>query len=262
MNRAMHAAATGMNAQQLFVDTIANNLANVNTTGYKKGKIEFQDLLYQTLRPAGAIIMGGGKTPAQLQVGCGTKPVATPKIFTQGDLTSTGNPLDIAIKGDGFFQIVRPDGLVVYSRDGAFKVSPDGRIVNSQGYYLDPGIEFPLETRAINISQEGIVSVYVTGSDTPEEIGQIELARFINPAGLKNIGNNLFELTAAAGEPILGTPESEGFGGVASGYLENSNVDVIEEMVSMIVAQRAYEINSKAIKTADDMMGIINGLKR
>ena len=262
MNRTMHAAATGMNAQQLYVDTIANNLANVNTTGYKKSKIEFQDLLYQTIRPAGAIILGGGTTPTQLQVGCGTKPVATPRIFTQGDLTSTGGSLDLAIKGDGFFQLVRPDGLVVYSRDGSFKVSPDGRLVNSEGYFMEPEISLPLETRTISISQEGIISVQVAGSDEPEEVGQIEMARFINPAGLKSIGNNLYEWTIAGGDPILGTPESEGFGGIEQGYLENSNVDVIEEMVNMIVAQRAYEINSKAIRTADDMMSIINNLKR
>jgi flagellar basal-body rod protein FlgG len=258
----MHAAATGMNAQQLYVDTIANNLANVNTTGYKKSKIEFQDLLYQTLRPSGAIMLGGGTTPTHLQVGCGTKPVATPKIFTQGDLTNTGGSLDLAITGDGFFQLIRPDGLYVYTRDGSFKVSADGRVVNSEGYYLAPEISFPMETRSISITQEGIVSVMVAGSDEPEEVGQLELARFINPAGLTSIGNNLYEWSAAGGDPILGTPEAEGFGGIAQGYVENSNVDVIEEMVSMIVAQRAYEINSKAIKTADDMMGIINNLKR
>ena len=262
MNRSMHAAATGMYAQQLYVDTIANNLANVNTTAYKKSKIEFQDLLYQTIKPAGSLTMEGTETPSQLQVGCGTKPVATPKLFTQGDLTVTNNSLDLAIEGDGFFQIVRPDGMTLYTRDGAFKVSSDGRLVNSQGYLMEPDITLPLDTQSISISREGIVSILVAGSTESEEIGQIEMARFINPSGLESLGNNLYQQTSASGDPILGTPESEGFGGVAQGYLESSNVDVIEEMVSMIVAQRAYEINSKAIRTADDMMSIINNLKR
>ncbi len=262
MNRAMHAAATGMNAQQLSIDTIANNLANVNTTGYKRSKVEFQDLLYETIRPAGSVTVAGVETPVQLQVGCGTRPVATPRIFTQGDLTSTGNALDLAIQGDGFFQIMRPDGVIVYTRDGSFKVSADGKLVTAQGYLVQPEISLPLETQSVQIGRDGTVTAMVAGSSEPQEVGQLELARFINPAGLKSIGDNLYEMTVASGEPIPGTPQSEGFGEVLQGYLEASNVEVVEEMVSMIVAQRAYEINSKAIKTADDMLGIVTNLKR
>lgn len=256
MNRAMHAAATGMNAQQLYIDTIANNLANVNTTGYKRSKVEFQDLLYETIRPAGAV------TPVQLQVGCGTRPVATPRIFTQGDLTNTGNALDLAIQGDGFFQILRPDGVTVYTRDGSFKVSADGRIVTAAGYLVQPEITLPAETQGVHVGRDGTVTVSVAGSTEPYEVGQLELVRFINPGGLKSIGDNLYEMTVASGEAIPGTPQSEGFGEVLQGYLEASNVEVVEEMVSMIVAQRAYEINSKAIRTADDMLGIVTNLKR
>lgn len=256
MNRAMHAAATGMNAQQLYIDTIANNLANVNTTGYKRSKVEFQDLLYETIRPAGA------ETPVQLQVGCGARPVATPRIFTQGDLTNTGNALDLAIQGEGFFQILRPDGVAVYTRDGSFKVSADGKIVTAAGYVVQPEITLPAETQSVHVGRDGTVSVSVVGSTEPYEVGQLELVRFINPGGLKSIGDNLYEITVASGEAIAGTPQSEGFGEVLQGYLEASNVEVVEEMVSMIVAQRAYEINSKAIRTADDMLGIVTNLKR
>jgi len=262
MNRAMHAAATGMNAQQLYIDTIANNLANVNTTGYKRSKVEFQDLLYETIRPAGAVTTVGVETPVQLQVGCGTRPVATPRIFTQGDLTNTGNALDLAIQGDGFFQILRPDGVTVYTRDGSFKVSADGKIVTAAGYVVQPEITLPAETQSVLVGRDGTITVTVAGSNEPYEVGQLELVRFINPAGLKSIGDNLYEMTVASGEPIPGTPQSEGFGEVLQGYLEASNVEVVEEMVNMIVAQRAYEINSKAIRTADDMLGIVTNLKR
>ncbi|NIA29230.1 MAG: flagellar basal-body rod protein FlgG [Actinobacteria bacterium] len=262
MDKTLRTAATGMRAQQLYIDTIANNLANVNTTGFKKSKVEFQDLLYQTIRPAGAQVAEGTKTPTELQVGCGTKPVATTKLFTQGDVVATGNSLDLAIEGEGFFQLRMPDGTYSYSRDGAFKISRDGQLVNSDGYILEPEITLPQDTQSVMISRDGLVSVMVSGTNEAQDLGQIELARFINPSGLKNIGRNLLQMTSPSGDPIIGTPDLEGFGGLGQGYLESSNVDVVEEMVNMITAQRAYEINSKSIKTADDMMGLVNNLKR
>ena len=262
MEKSLRTAASGMRAQQLHIDLIANNLANVNTTGFKKSGIEFQDLLYQTIRPAGIPTEEGLTTPTELQIGGGTKPVSTTKKFTQGDIVETGNNLDIALEGDGFFQLRMPDGTLSYTRDGAFKLSRDGRIVNSDGYYMEPDTTIPQDTEQVSISRDGIISVIIAGNQESQEIGQIELARFINPAGLKNIGRNLLESTSASGEPIIGVPEIDGFGGLAHGYLETSNVDVVEEMVNMIVAQRAYEINSKTIKTSDDMMGLVNNLKR
>lgn len=261
MNRIMRTAASGMAAQQLNVDTIANNLANVNTPGYKKTRIEFQDLLYQTVIPAGAKTDGESSTPTELQVGCGTRPVATSKMFSQGDITETGNPLDVAIYGEGFFRVLRPDHAPAYTRDGSFKISADGTIVNSEGYVLEPEIEIPMDTVTISISKDGNVSAFISGVAEPEEIGQIELVKFINPAGLRNLGHNLYEETPASGTPIYGDPGTEGFGELEQMYLESSNVDVVDEMVNMIVAQRGYEINSKVIKTADDMMGLVNRLK-
>ena len=262
MDKALRIAATGMQAQKLHLDTIANNLANVNTTGFKKSKVEFQDLLYQTFRPAGAAEAEGAMIPTELQVGCGTRPIATHKMFFQGDVISTGNALDLAIEGDGFFQILRPDGSIAYTRDGSFKISADGRIVNSDGYILEPEISIPMDTQSVMVSRDGMVSIKVVGSNDPQEVGQIELSRFLNPAGLKSIGQNLYEKTAASGEPIIATAGLDGLGELAQGFLESSNVDVVEEMVNMIQAQRAYEINSKTIKTADDMMGLVNNLKR
>ena len=262
MDKALRIAATGMRAQQLNIDTIANNLANVNTTGFKKNQVEFQDLLYQTIRPAGSATARGLQTPTEIQVGCGTKPISTAKAFTQGSVTATENPLDLAIEGDGFFQLRMPDGSIAYTRDGSFKISNDGVIVNADGYVLEPEISIPPDTESIMISRDGLVMVTMAGSNEQQELGQIELARFINPSGLKSIGRNLLKQTPASGEPIVGNPELEGFGAVAQGFLENSNVEVVSEMVNMITAQRAYEINSKTIKTADDMMGIVNNLKR
>ncbi len=261
MNRIMHTASSGMAAQQLNVDTIANNLANVNTPGYKKSRMEFQDLLYQTVRPAGTLTMGYAETPTELQVGCGARPVAATKMFFQGNIRETGNPLDVAIQGDGFYEIRMPDGSRSFTRDGSFKLSPEGRLVNSDGFLLEPEISLPVDTVNISISRDGLVFAHISGIVEPEEVGQIELARFINPAGLKNLGHNLYEQTTASGNPIFGTPASEGFGSVEQMYLESSNVDVVEEMVGMITAQRAYEINSKMIQAADDMMAITNRLK-
>ncbi len=262
MIRALRTAASGMYAQELHVDTIANNLANVNTTGFKRSEVEFQDLLYQTIQMAGQMNQEGVNVPVQIQVGHGTRPVATEKIFSQGDTVATNNPLDLAINGDGFFQILMPDGSLAYTRDGSFKVSADGRIVTSEGYLLQPDLALPTDTTEISISREGVVTVKTADNPEPQEIGQIELARFVNPAGLNSIGGNLYVPTAASGEPIVGTPGSESMGTLLQGHLELSNVEVVKEMIDLIVAQRAYEINSKTIRSADDMLGIVNSLRR
>lgn len=262
MIRSMRTAATGLLAQQLNVNTIANNLANINTTGFKKSRIEFQDLLYETVRQAGTSLLQGAEVPVELQIGYGTRPVATHKIFSQGEMQPTNNPLDIAIGGDGFFQIAMPDGSLAYTRDGTFKLSAEGRIVTSDGFALYPELIVPEDATDIHIGADGVVSVMLYGENNPVNLGQIELARFINPAGLKAIGGNLSVSTAASGEPITGPPSSEGFGKLSQGYLELSNVQVVEEMVNMIIAQRAYEINSKVIETSEDMASIANRLKR
>ena len=262
MSRAMRTAATGMLAQQLNVDTIANNLANVNTTGFKRSKIEFQDLLYQTVRRAGISSMQGAEVPVELQIGYGVRPVATQRIFSQGDITQTNNALDLSIEGDGFFQIMRPDGTVCYTRDGAFKLSADGQIVTSDGFALEPEFTFPDGTTEIHITRDGVVSVLVVGENMAQEVGQIELAKFINPAGLKALGRNLFAVTGASGDPLIGVPGTEGLGMLSQGFLELSNVEVVEEMVNMIIAQRAYEISAKAVQTAEDMSSMANNLRR
>ncbi|MCD6334857.1 MAG: flagellar basal-body rod protein FlgG [Candidatus Latescibacteria bacterium] len=259
MSRAMRTAATGMMAQQLNVDTIANNLANVNTTGFKRSKIEFQDLLYQTVRRSG---ISGAQAPVELQIGYGVRPVATQRIFSQGDITQTSNALDLSIEGDGFFQIMRPDGTVCYTRDGTFKLSADGEIVTSDGFALEPELSLPDDTTDIHITRDGVLSVLIAGETEAQEIGQIELAKFINPAGLKALGRNLFAATAASGDAMVGVPGTEGFGMLSQGYLELSNVEVVEEMVNMIIAQRAYEISAKAVQTAEDMSSMANNLRR
>jgi flagellar basal-body rod protein FlgG len=262
MNRAMRTAATGMFAQQLNVDTIANNLANVNTTGFKKSRPEFQDLMYQTLKTSGVSRNPEIQPATEVQVGNGAVPIATQKSFSQGDAQPTNNPLDIAIEGDGFIQVRRPDGTTAYSRDGSLKMSADGTLVTSQGYIVEPGLTLAEHTSAVVISRDGTVDVTAVGDSEPTQAGQLELAKFINPAGLRSIGGNLFVETPASGKPIVGTAGSEGFGELVQGQLEASNVDVVEEMVSMIVAQRAYEINSKTVKTVDDMLTIANSIKR
>ena len=262
MIRALFSAASGMYAQQLNVDTIANNLANVNTTGYKKSTVEFQDLIYQTLRQSGTSGLAGIVVPTELQVGHGVRPVAVQKNFSQGSPKATENPLDVAIMGNGFFQITQPDGTIAYSRDGTFKLNNEGSMVTSDGFYLEPEVSLPVDTTSVSISNDGTVSVLVVGSVEPQDVGQIELGKFINPGGLKNIGQNLFLPTEASGEPILGTPGTEGFGQVNQGYLETSNVKVVEEMVNMIVAQRAYELNSKSIRTSEEMLQMANNIKR
>jgi flagellar basal-body rod protein FlgG len=262
MNRALRTAATGMYAQQLNVDTIANNLANVNTTGFKKSRAEFQDLMYQTIQAVGVSENPNIHQPVELQVGNGTIPVSTLKSFAQGDIQPTNNSLDVAIQGEGFFQVRRPDGTVGYTRDGSFKLSADGTLVTAQGYPVEPALTFSADTTKISIGMDGVVEATVTGDSTPAQVGQIEMAKFINPAGLESIGNNIFVETTASGKPLAGTAGSEGFGELMQGSLESSNVDIVEEMVSMIVAQRAYEINSKTIQTVDNMLTLANNLRR
>lgn len=262
MNRALRTAAAGMAAQQLNVDTIAHNLANVNTTGFKKSRAEFQDLMYQTIKASGGASSNSLRETNEIQVGTGTAPMATQKSFVQGDLAATSNPLDLAITGEGFFQIRRPDGTVAFSRDGSFKLSADGTLVTSLGNVLEPGVSISSDAKSVSISREGVIEATDASSDAPAKIGQLELARFVNVGGLKSIGDNLFVETPASGGPIVGTAGAEGFGDIQQGYLESSNVDVVEEMVGMIVAQRAYEINSKTVKTVEDMLQMANNLKR
>jgi len=262
MLRSLFIAATGMEAQKLNIDVIANNLANVNTAGFKKSRADFQDLMYQTLRTPGASSGEGTQIPSGIQIGLGVKPVAVQKIFDQGDFVHTGNNLDLVIEGDGFFQITKPDGTVAYTRSGAFKLDSEGRIVNSDGYPMEPGVTIPANTLNISIGSDGKVSVLQAGSNTPTEIGQIEIARFTNPGGLNAIGRNLFQPSASSGEPATGNPSTEGFGTINQGYIEMSNVNVVDEMVNMIVSQRAYEINSKAVQASDEMLQVANNLRR
>jgi len=262
MIKAMNTAATGMVAQQTNIDNIANNLANVNTTGFKKSRIEFQDILYQSFRRAGAATAIGTATPVSLDVGYGTRPVATTREFSPGSIMITKNPTDLSIAGNGFFQIQMPDGTTAYSRDGAFKISSDGRLVTADGFFMTPEITIPEDATDLSVGVDGQVFVLLVGNDTPQQIGQIELARFINPAGLAAIGHNLFRETPASGTPMTGTPGTSGLGTLDQGNLESSNVSVVDEMVNMIMAQRAYEINSKVIQTSDDMSQTINSLKR
>ncbi len=262
MIRALRTGASGMVAQQLNVDTIANNLSNINTTGFKRSKVEFQDVLYQNIRSAGTNATAESMVPVNLEIGYGSKPISTSRIFSEGSLTPTDQPLDLAISGDGFFQITMPDGTTAYSRDGSFKLSSDGRVVTNDGFFLVPDLTIPQDAEMISVGMDGSVQVSLPGQGEPQDIGQLELAKFLNSGGLNAIGHNLFTSTVSSGDPILGNPAGAGFGEIAQGYLEMSNVEVVEEMVNMIIAQRAYEINSKAIQTADDMASLANNLKR
>jgi len=259
MLRTLWIAASGMQAQTLNIDVISNNLANVNTSGFKRSRADFQDLLYETIRPAGVASSAGTQVPTGIQLGEGTRPVATQKIFLQGDYQHTDGDLDMAIEGDGFFQ---PNGEVAYSRAGAFKLDSYGRIVTPDGFFMEPEISVPSDTTKISIGTDGTVSVLRAGETEASEVGTIQLTKFTNPAGLKSIGRNLYLSTSASGDAITGTAGEDGFGTIAQGYLEMSNVKVVEEMVNMIVAQRAYEINSKAIQTADQMLQMANNIKR
>lgn len=262
MLRALRTAALGMSAQQAGVDNIANNLANSNTTGFKQSKIVFQDLLYQNIQASGEAEAGGTAQPSTLQMGHGATPIATVRNFSQGGLIETGNEYDMAISGSGFFQIRKPDGTVAYTRDGTFTLSADGVIVTQTGLSLEPDISIPPEMTAFNISQDGMIKVRIQGEPNEIELGQIELAHFPNPGGLQPLGGNLYEQTDSSGEPTIGTPGQDGLGMVHHRFLESSNVDVIKEMVGLITAQRAYEVNSKMVTTSEEMLQIANNLKR
>ncbi len=264
MMRSLWTAASGMTGQQFNIDTIANNLSNVNTVGFKQNRTDFEDLLYQTTRVAGTPATELTVVPTGVQVGHGVRVAATQKIYTQGALQSTGNVSDIAIQGEGFFRVLLIDGSYGYTRDGAFKIDSNGQIVNSNGYRLMPEVVLPenFERESLAISQDGRVTVKVSGNDDPLLVGQIELYRFVNPAGLQAIGENILKVSNASGNPIGGRPGFDGMGKVIQKFVEMSNVSVVQEMVNMIVAQRAYELNSKAIQTSDTMLGIAANLKR
>lgn len=264
MMRSLWTAASGMVTQQFNIDTIANNLSNVNTTGFKKQRAEFEDLIYQTQLMAGTPATEITEIPTGIQVGHGSRVSATQKMFSQGSMQSTENKLDLALDGEGFFKVQLYDGTSAYSRDGSWKIDSNRQMVNSNGYLMDPPVTFPdnfiMDTVAI--SPTGRITCKVVGDDEITEVGQIEMYRFVNPAGLSSIGGNLYKTTPASGEEIAGRPGMDGMGATHQGFLEMSNVKIVEEMVNMIVAQRAYETNSKAIQTSDNMLGTAIGLKR
>ncbi|MCL1890034.1 MAG: flagellar basal-body rod protein FlgG [Desulfovibrionaceae bacterium] len=262
MMRSLWTAATGMHAQQLNIDVISHNLANVNTTGFKKNRAEFEDLIYQTMRVAGSItgVEGDQRIPVGIQVGLGVRPVAVHKIFSQGDYQNTNNPLDLAIEGDGFFQVL-VNGEERYTRAGAFKLNQDGTIVTANGYILQPEFTVPIETKHLIVTENGHIAA-LDGNNQELAAADIPLYTFINPAGLEATGRNLFNVTEASGEAQEGVPGEENFGTIAQGFLEMSNVEIVDEMVNMIVGQRAYEMNSKAIQTSDSMLQTAIQLKR
>jgi flagellar basal-body rod protein FlgG len=253
-----------MIGQQFHIDTVAHNLANVNTTGFKKERADFEDLLYQNLKVSGTPATNASVVPTGIEVGHGVKVAATQKMYGQGSLKQTDNPFDMALDGEGFFRIRQYDGTIGYTRDGTFKIDSNGQIVNSNGYLMDPDIVLPKEFLRgdLVITEEGLVTVKVPGDDTPVEIGQVMLSRFVNPAGLKSIGGNLMKETVASGPAIDGIPGHDGMARIHQSFVETSNVNVVDEMVDMIVAQRAYEFNSKSVQTSDTILGIAANLKR
>ncbi len=261
--RALGSAASGMKAQQTNIDTIANNLANVGTTGFKKSHAEFQDLLYEQVAPGGQASATGQSAPSKVEVGHGVKLVATAKDFSQGTIVSTSNPLDLMIEGDGFFQVRLPDGNLAYTRDGSFKMDGERNVVTAMGYRLEPPVQIPMDAVEVSVARDGTVNVMLSGdTSTVQQIGSLELARFPNAAGLTARGSNLFLESPASGPPVLSTPGQDGVGETSSGYLELSNVETVDELVRMITAQRAYELNSKTITMADQMLQIANSIKR
>jgi flagellar basal-body rod protein FlgG len=254
MMRALSISKTGMEAQQTQLDTISNNIANVATNGYKRSHAVFEDLMYQNLRQAGANSSEQTALPTGLQVGLGTRAVATSRVFSQGNLTQTTNPLDMAVLGNGFFSLQMPDGTVGYTRDGAFQVNAQGQLVSNNGYLVQPGITIPANAQSTTIGADGTVSVTLPGQALPQTVGQLQLSGFVNPAGLDPKGQNVYSETAASGAPAAGAPGTNGLGSLRQGFVESSNVNVVEELVAMITTQRAYELNSKAIQTADQML--------
>ncbi len=262
MLRSLYTAGTGMVAQQQNLDVISNNLANVNTTGFRGQRAEFQDLMYQTIRSGTAAQSGGTATPEGIQFGLGTKISATASVFTQGSPQRTDDPLNVAIQGDGFFKVLRADGSAAYTRDGTFKMDADGKVLTSDGLSLDPEIKIPQGSTSVSVQPNGEVFAILQGASSATSVGKIQVSQFTNPGGLQRLGGNLFAATTASGDSQDVVPGTSGSGTLMGGYVETSNVQVVDEMTRMITAQRAYEINSKAIQTADDMLSVVNGLKR
>jgi flagellar basal-body rod protein FlgG len=258
MNEALWIAKTGLDAQQTRMATISNNLANASTTGFKRGRAVFEDLLYQNLRQVGAQSSQDTQLPSGLMLGTGVRVVATEKLFTQGSLTQTENPLDIAIEGRGFLQVLLPDGTLAYTRDGSMQMDSQGQLVNANGYIIQPALTIPADAQSVSIGADGTVSALVPGSAAPTQLGTVQLADFVNPAGLQPIGKNLFLESAASGSPQTGNPGLNGLGTVTQGFVESSNVNVVEELVGMIETQRAYEMNSKAIAASDEMLRYVS----
>jgi flagellar basal-body rod protein FlgG len=254
MMRSLWIAKTGMEGQQIKLDAISHNLANVGTYGFKRGTVVFEDLMYQQLRQPGAASSEQSQLPTGLQLGLGVRAAATTRHFAQGTLNQTGGSFDVAVEGNGFFQIQMPDGTTGYTRDGAFQVDANGQMVTNAGFTVQPGITVPANARTVTIARDGTVSVTLAGQAAPQSLGQLQLASFINPAGLESLGGNLYAETAASGTPNAGAPGLNGLGSVRQGFVEGSNVNVVEELVSMIATQRAYELNSKAIQSSDQML--------
>ena len=252
--KSLQIAATGMAAQQTNVDVIAHNLANVNTTGFRRSRAEFEDLIYQTLRAPGGSIGDGQRLPTGIQLGEGVRTVSTTQVHMQGSLLQSGGSLDVAIEGSGFFQITRPGGQIAYTRSGDFKTDAEGRLVTVDGFLVEPAITLPTNATSISISPDGIVSVTLPNQSATQEVGQLTLANFVNPSGLEAIGRTMFVPTDASGQPIIAQPGQEGLGTLAQGFLEGSNVEVVNEMIDLIASQRAYEVNQKVITTADEML--------
>lgn len=254
MIRALYSSATGMKAQEMLIDVTANNLANVNTNGFKRSQVDFADLLYSTIRQAGTSVADGLPSPIGLQIGSGVRTVGTTKLFTPGTFEQTGNPFDVAIEGDGFFKILLPDGSERYTRDGAFRLNAQGELVTGDGYALADSIQIPQGAGNVNIGVDGTVTYLLNGQGSPETTGPIQLARFPNPAGLSSEGGNLYAATEASGTEVMGIPGEQGAGRLRGQFLERSNVEVVTELISLITSQRAYEINSRAIRASDEML--------
>ncbi|MFP3937105.1 MAG: flagellar basal-body rod protein FlgG [Phycisphaerae bacterium] len=254
MLRAFSTAATGMTAQQMIVDTLANNLANINTVGFKRSQVDFQDLMYLKMKEAGREITAGVNAPSGLEIGSGVRPASTLKLFTQGEMQNTGRSLDIAIEGDGFLQVTTSGGEMRYTRDGSLRVDANGNLVTSGGNLLEPSISIPSDARSVSIGSDGTVTVFSGNDNTPSVVGNIEVARFPNPSGLSSEGGNLLAETAASGSPDVVTPGTSGAGSIQQGFLERSNVQMVTELVELIQAQRAYETNARAIRAGDEML--------
>ena len=254
MIRSLWISKTGLEAQQTQMDVISNNLANINTSGFKRSRAVFEDLLYQNIRQPGAQSSQQTQVPSGLQIGTGVRPVAAERIHTQGNLQQTGNKLDVAIQGQGFFQVLMPDGTTGYTRDGSFQTDSQGQLVTANGFVVQPALTIPSNATSVTVGQDGTVSVTQAGTAAPVQIGSIQLATFVNPAGLESMGQNLYLETASSGTPSTNVPGTNGTGTLSQGYVETSNVNVVEELVNMIQTQRAYEINSKSITTSDQML--------